>query len=158
MTRTHRRKSQDVFFDQLDRTPDDAALRQDRERVMDELAIRQDGTTYLYNGYRYGRLGDAVDYARLIRSREPAGGELEMPVGPFSSIHAPQGPSDEERVLMSSLTIFYVQGQYRFENYRYDRLDDAVSYARLAQRRATQEPPIKSRLGGILFRPARLDQ
>lgn len=157
MTRTHRRKSQDVLFDPPNAASDDAAVRQERERLMDELAIRQDGTTFVYNGYRYGRLGDAVDYARLIRSREAAGGELEMPVGPFSSIHAPQGPSDEDRALMSSLAIFLEQGQYRFENYRYDRLADAVLYARLAQRRTTQEPG-RSRLAGILFRPARLDR
>lgn len=157
MTRTHRTKSGELLFDNPNDASADEAIREDRERVMDELAIRQDGVTYVYNGYRYSRLGDAVAYARLVRSREHAGGELETPSGPFNSIHAPQGPSDEERSQMSSLAIFFEQGQYRFENYRYDRLSDAVSYARLAQRRATQEPG-KSRLSGILFRPLRLDR
>jgi len=130
MTKTHRRHSNGVLFDK----PDDASSH-DRERLMDDLAIRQDGMRFIYNGYRYDRLSDAVDYARLIRSREPSGAELETPTGPFSSIHAPQGPSDEQRTLMRSLAIYYEQGQYRFENYRYDRLGDAASYARIALRR-----------------------
>lgn len=157
MTKTHRRKSDEVLFDEPNDASTEASVRQDRERVMDELAIRQDGASYIYNGYRYERLGDAVNYAMLMRSRETAGGELEMPSGPFSSIHAPQGPSDEERALMSSLGIYCKQGKYQFENYRYDRLTDAVLYARLAQRRTTAEPN-KSRLAGILSRPARADR
>ena len=44
----------------------------DRERLMAEFAITYNGRQYQYDRYRYDRLDDAVDYARLRRSR-PSG-------------------------------------------------------------------------------------
>jgi len=44
-------------------------------------------------------------------------------------------PSDADCMLMASLGIGFESGVYRFEGYRYDRLGDAVTYARLAKRR-----------------------
>lgn len=44
-------------------------------------------------------------------------------------------PTAAERELMASLAIDFEAGGFRFESYRYDRLPDAVLYAKLARRR-----------------------
>ena len=45
----------------------------ERARQMAELCISFNGRDYVYRGYRYERLGDAVNYARLERSRAVPG-------------------------------------------------------------------------------------
>lgn len=155
MTKTHRRRSSETLYDQRNDAPGDVSPAADHERLMDDLAIRQVGASYVYNGHRYGRLGDAVDYARLIRSGERPGGTDQVPSGPFSSVDAPQGPSAEERTLMSLLAIYYEQGQYRFENYRYDRLGDAAMYARIALRRPSRQASGDAPAAALLQRSAR---
>jgi len=101
-------------------------------RQMTEFCITQDGLRYRYNGYRYDRLADAVAYARLMRSR-PAQPDVGGPYTQGGATWAP--PTDDERDLMASLDIRLVDGSYRFADFRYERLADAVSYARLSQRR-----------------------
>lgn len=98
---------------------------------MARLAISHDGLRYRYNGYRYARLTDAVTYALLMRSRP---GQKDAG-GPFTQCTAIVPPSGAERELMASLSIEFEAGAYRFGSYRYDRLADAVNYARLATRR-----------------------
>jgi hypothetical protein len=108
----------------------------ERQRAMAEFSIRRDGLRYEYRGYRYDLLSDAVGYARLLRSRSPqddAGRVLTQ------AIAAPiQAPTDAERKLMASLAIGFEAGTYRFENYRYERLADAVNYATLAAKRQAE--------------------
>lgn len=41
------------------------------------------------------------------------------------------GMADEQERLMTSLAIRFDGRQYRYRDYRYDRLDDAVAYAKL---------------------------
>jgi hypothetical protein len=94
------------------------------ERQMAELGVQRDGSDYLYQGYRYEQLGDALAYAHLARSR-PGGGE-----GPAPFLHKPPAPpTAAERALMEPLGIRFDGRAYRFAGYRYDRLDDAVNYA-----------------------------
>jgi len=94
--------------------------------VMAELSIAYDGRHYQYDRYRYDRLADAVSYARLQRSRPPAGeGSASMP--PAQLV---QAPDESERHLMAALAITFRDGVYHLGAYRYDRLGDAVSYAR----------------------------
>jgi len=58
---------------------------------------------------------------------------------PRMSTGAIEVPTEEDRKLMASLGIDFETGMYRFENFRYDRLEDAVTYATLAlqQRKET---------------------
>lgn len=91
------------------------------ERQMAEFGIGYDGRQYVYNGYLYGRLADAIAYARLMRSRstqEESGG------GTFVKRKAFAAPTDADRTLMDSLAIDFADGVYRFEGFRYDGLSD----------------------------------
>ncbi|NRF70200.1 hypothetical protein HLB44_24640 [Aquincola sp. S2] len=103
----------------------------ERERQMAEFRIDHDGIRYRYHGYQYDRFADAVAYARLMRSR-PA--QLDGG-GPHLTARTFLPPTDAQRSLLAALDIRYDAGTYRFEEFRYDRMADAVSYAKLAPRR-----------------------
>jgi len=45
-----------------------------------------------------------------------------------------EAPSESQRQLMNKLDITFLHGVYRLGAYRYDRLADAVAYARLGVR------------------------
>jgi hypothetical protein len=157
MTKTHRRASHadPLPFEEADGSAPEARHRRDRERVMEELSIRQDSAGYVYSGYRYARLDDAIGYALLMRSRMAPGDPASSVDGPSIAICEPHDPSDEDHVVMDTLDIHQEQGRYRFQQYRYDRLADAVAYARLATRAHTPEPP-RGRLAAFLFGPRNL--
>ena len=99
------------------------------ERQMAELRIGYDGLRYEYNGYRYDRLADAQAYARLMRS---TAGENE-PAGPNVARAFRAPPTDAQKALMTTLAIRCEGGAYRYEGFRYERLSDAVDYARLTR-------------------------
>jgi hypothetical protein len=103
------------------------SARSARERVMTKYAIRYDGRQYEYNRYHYDHLADAVAYARLMRSRPPQA-ESGGPVWRGEPVDAP--PSDADRELMAALGVTFEAGIFRFRNFRYDHLADAVNYAR----------------------------
>lgn len=92
----------------------------------DAFSITHDGRQYHYDGYRYDRLDDAVAYARLQRSRP---GSRRPP--PAATPRTPEAPDAAQLKTMASLAITFQDGRYHFGPYRYDRLADAVSYARL---------------------------
>jgi len=75
---------------------------------------------------RAARAADAVDYARLDRSR-PFG---DLGVDDSALLEPVPLPSAAELVLMRSLGITFADGVYHWREYRYDRLADAVAYAR----------------------------
>jgi hypothetical protein len=103
----------------------------DERAMMAEYSIDCDGLRYTYNGYRYDRLADAVGYAKLMRSRPSTydrGGQ-------YTRREAIDVPTEADRALMTSLAIRFEAGAYRFEDFRYDRLADAVNYATLSARR-----------------------
>ena len=102
----------------------------ERERLMAEFGITYNGRHYEYNAYRYDHLTDAVNYARLQRSKHP--GEAQVGFKPRREVV--EAPSESERQLMAELGITYQDGVHRFGTYRYDRLVDAVNYARLQAR------------------------
>jgi hypothetical protein len=80
------------------------------------------------HGYRYEQPGDALAYAHLAGSRPGAHDE-----GPALFPHkAFAAPTDNERAVMASLGIQFDGRNFRFAGYRYDRLADAVNYARRA--------------------------
>ena len=107
---------------------------EERAQWMADLSIAYDGIRYYYGSYRYDRLEDAVNYARLQRSRD--GGHTRIPMTRPAIHHA---PDDNERRAMASSGITYVGGGYRLGEYRYDRLTDALAYARL-QRSSRPQP------------------
>ena len=107
----------------------------ERERQMVDFSIGYDGLHYAYNGYRYDRLTDAVAYARLMRSRPmqaDAGGR-------FSPVSAFAPPTDAQRSLTDSLAIDFRDGAYRFKEFRYDGLTDAVNHAKLTRQRQDRD-------------------
>jgi hypothetical protein len=95
------------------------------EREMQELGVEVDGPDYCYKGYRYERLTDALAYARLRRLMP--GREDDSPARRPRPLTA---PSEDDRALMASLGIEFDGRAFRFADYRYDRLEDAVSSAR----------------------------
>ena len=136
MTRTHRKTiderlyaaATDVITSEGGRP---SSAQSEREAQMAEFGIGYDGLHYGYNGYRYDRLADAVAYASLMRSRP-----TQMDAGgPFRQTRTLATPTDAERTLMASLAIRFEDGAYRFEGFRYDRLSDAVNYAKLTLQR-----------------------
>jgi hypothetical protein len=99
-----------------------------RERLMLAYGIAFDGRHYIYDRYRYERLVDAVNYARLQHAHP----HLNDPsTGPSRIGERVEPPSDLERELMGELGITFEAGVYRLGVYRYDHLSDAVEYARL---------------------------
>lgn len=109
-----------------------SATQSERERQMAEFSVGHDGLRYHYNGYRYDRWEDAVAYASLMRSR-PRQVDTGGPFAPNSKKSAPT--TDAEFELMISLGIGFEDGAYRFEGFRYDKLSDAVNYAKLPPQR-----------------------
>jgi hypothetical protein len=99
----------------------------ERDQLMAELGIRYNGRHYEYDIYRYDRLADAVNYARLQRSKAPRDdADRHMPSSEYV-----EDPDESQRALMATLAISFQDGVYRLGSFRYDRLTDAVFYARL---------------------------
>lgn len=106
----------------------DASVWHEAERrEMAPLGIGFDGRYYRYEEYRYDLCSDAVNYARLDRSRR--GCRTEHDVQPQWT--APGKPTEDERRVMADLGITFDGTHYRYLDYRYDRLPDAMNYARL---------------------------
>jgi len=107
-----------------------------RERAMAKYGIRHDGRQYEYNRYRYDQLSDAVAYAGLMRSNlAPAD-----PGGPAWHTRVEDAPDDAQRALMTELAISFEAGTFRFQNFRYDHLADAVNYAKRTAGPAPRSP------------------
>ena len=109
------------------RSPDAAG---DRRRLMAEFAITYNGRYYFYDRYRYDRLDDALEYAKLQGSSLPRGGSSDG-ADPMPAPELIAGPGESQRELMVDLAITFQDGIYRLGDYRYERLADAVDYARL---------------------------
>lgn len=91
------------------------------------LGISFDGKQYRYLDYRYDRLSDAVSYAH----RESDDTGYRIPAGTFSEWKAPIEPTVEQAAQMAASSITFDGRSYIFAEYRYDRLADALIYARL---------------------------
>lgn len=110
----------------------------DSERAqMKEHDISSDGTHFLFSGYRYSKLGDALNYARLVRERP------ELPSRGHAVVagRAVTVPSQAARQRMAEYGIVMVAGTFRLGEFRYDRLEDAVAYAQLIAERQGARPP-----------------
>jgi hypothetical protein len=94
-------------------------------------SIAFDGRYYRYGRYRYDRLADALDYARLQRATPSGSDEGD---GPMPPVQAVETPDASQREVMAELSITFHDGRYHLGEYRYDRLVDAANYARLQLR------------------------
>lgn len=103
-----------------------AAAATEECQLLAELSIIRDGRQYLYDGYQYDRLADAIAYAQLVRGQARQSG----PSSPAHVESVVDSPTASDRQLMTELSIAFENGRFVFEGYRYDRLIDAVSYAR----------------------------
>jgi len=101
---------------------------------MADLGIRYNGRHYQYDTYRYDYLADAVNYARLQRAKVPREGAAPLPA-PCEYV---EDPDEAQRALMATYAITFQDGVYRLAEFRYDRLTDAVEYARLQSKRHEQ--------------------
>jgi hypothetical protein len=102
----------------------------ERERLMSDFGITYNGRHYGYGRYRYGSLADAVNYAKLRRA-DPCADEETGAMPPLEQV---ESPNEQQRGLMAELNISFRDGIYRFEDFRYDLLADAVDYARRQRR------------------------
>lgn len=93
------------------------------------LEVTFDGRYYHFRQYRYEHLDDALRYASAQQHtpgfrRDPA----------FQPQWLPQlTPDETQQALMRELHIGFSAGRYSIDTFRYDRLDDAVAYARHLQ-------------------------
>jgi hypothetical protein len=88
--------------------------------------ITFNGRRYSYRGFRYDHLADAVNYAELDRSRAFA----DPGADDAAPLERVPRPSAVEREHMRTLGITYADGVFSWGEYRYDRLADAIAYAR----------------------------
>ncbi len=89
------------------------------------LGIAFNGVQFVYHDFKYDRLPDAVAYAEL----EAARGDGQAAVtNPAAWLDRPL-PSAADREVMKQHGVSFDSWRYRFQDYRYDRLADAVSYA-----------------------------
>lgn len=94
---------------------------------LEDTSISFDGRHYRYDGFRYDRREDAMNYARLQRGkRSHRSIEAAAPEVPWA-----EAPNDSQRRLMQAFGITVENGQYHFREYRYDRVADAIAYAQL---------------------------
>lgn len=103
-------------------------------RLMATLGIHREGRYYHFRSYRYTRLEDAVAYARLVGTR--AARMLAEDNLPSRSLTDEVNlPTGQEKALMQALGVSFEDGRYVYEGFHYDRLADAVAYARLRHSR-----------------------
>lgn len=96
----------------------------DQKHAM-QLGITFNGIQFVYRDFKYDRLADAINYAELETERalKPA-----VPSTPIDWRQRPV-PSVADLVLMKEHSITFEGGRYKYQDYRYDRLADALNYA-----------------------------
>ncbi|WBS01961.1 hypothetical protein OU994_27505 [Pseudoduganella sp. SL102] len=99
------------------------------------LEVTFDGRHYHFRQHCYDRLDDALRYASAQHAtpgfvRDPA----------FRPQWLPEFAPDEAQLrLMRELDIGFAAGRFSFGAYRYDRLEDAVAFARHARPGGAQD-------------------
>jgi hypothetical protein len=100
----------------------------DQGRSM-RMGISFNGTQFVYCDFKYDRQSDACSYAELDIQRE---GRQPVATSPEDWLPRPV-PNSGDRVLMQQFGVTFEDWRYKFRDYRYDRLSDALDYARSQQ-------------------------
>ncbi len=87
--------------------------------------ISFNGRNFLYGNYRYEQLDDAIAYAQRAIPSDRA-----MTSRDAVTVETVEFPSPDQKLIMRTLSISYRLGYYYWGPYRYERLRDAVAYAR----------------------------
>lgn len=96
----------------------------EKERAM-QLGVSFNGVQFVFREFKYDKLADALAYAELDAAR----GDCAVPSRPEEWLERPvPGQADQE--IMAQFGIGFEGWRYRFGEYRYDRLADALNYAR----------------------------
>jgi hypothetical protein len=97
----------------------------DQNRAM-RSGISFNGTQFVYRDFKYDRLTDAFSYADLDIRRAGI-----RPATTYSVDWLPRPiPNSADQALMQQLGVAFEDWRYRFQDYRHDRLADALNYAR----------------------------
>ena len=104
--------------------------------LMSEWSIHLNGRFYVYRGYHYIRLADAVGYARQVSVRQSP-----QECGEGSVSHEwTELPSAADCKLMAEHSISFKAGIYEFSGNHYDHLKEALSYARMTGAAPGRQP------------------
>lgn len=86
-----------------------------------------DGRKYRYKSFSYDKSTDALNYSHLDRVRHGSESESkDLPEWLDAIV-----PTDAERLQMKRLGITFDGKHYRYQEYSYDRVADALNYAQL---------------------------
>lgn len=99
-------------------------------KLLQELGIHYDGRSYCFLSYRYTRLEDAVAYARLVHARAFLSLPEDRMTSPKHCENA-EAASEAELDEMRRLGVEHRNGRYTFGEFKYDKLSDALAYARI---------------------------
>jgi len=103
--------------------------------LMSAFGVTRSGRFFLFHGYRYSKLEDAVAYAHLLGTR-PKSSPEDTQADPARIEEEPGVVANaEDERLMATCGISLADGQFVFAGFRYDLLADAVAYARSEQAR-----------------------
>jgi hypothetical protein len=91
-----------------------------------DLGISFNGTQYVYRDFKYDKLSDAIAYAELDSGRPGTMPDASLPAAWLDR----QVPGDADQEAMRQYGIVLEEWRYRYWDYRYDRLVDAVNFAR----------------------------
>ncbi len=109
--------------------PDRNSQIENEQRRMAGSGVTFDGHSYRYREYRYDLLSDALSYARL----DPSRSTYQKAATTSSQWIEPEKPTEAEQQQMARLAITFDGKHYRYRDYRYDRLVDAIDYAELTR-------------------------
>jgi hypothetical protein len=92
-----------------------------------KMGISFDGRYFRYRVFRYDKLSDAMNYAQIDAGR----GFRPEPTRPDVDWLPRPTQSDADIALMKQFSVTFQGNRFAYGGYRYDRLSDAVDYARL---------------------------
>jgi hypothetical protein len=102
-----------------------------RARLMAKYSITYNGRHYEKTDYRYDSLADAVRHAKLQHVSGKTIDDKTM-IGPRRRPENVESPTAEPEIqLMARFGITFANGTYTLGSFKYERLSDALDYARL---------------------------
>lgn len=91
------------------------------------LGISFDGYQFHYREFKYDRIPDAVAYAQLEAGR----GDAQAAVTNLAAWLDRPCPSEDDQKAMKRYGIRFEGNRYRYQDFYYDRLADALAYVQV---------------------------